>query len=608
MNDAYVKARKEAEKAIRAAVLKGQYPYLPALDEILPADYALSPIRLGTMEIPLSQVVGTKTAGRKNTFACNFMPAADPQTEFAMKWSSLYTYQETSGIQDPILVFEYKHRFYVQEGNKRVSVMKFLDVPTILADVARIMPLEKDPVYEEFLVWYKATGLYEPEITTPGGYQKLADLLGYTLDQPWTDDQKRRLTALYYRFSKAAEKYGLEGPEGEAFLAFLSVYGLEGLRVTDETVYQKQFVRLKEALRKENRPAAIAEKPKEKKADPLNEVKKVLPFALKPLRIAFLYAASPKDSAPVFDHELGRIILEKRLGSKVQTSTYENCKDVTVLRKALQEAAESHDVIITTFPQAFEDTYRAAVRKPGKTFLNCSGNMTKNVLPVYDVRMYEAKFLLGALAAVFADSHRIAYLSEMPKEGTIADINAFAIGAAMIDPYVEIILSWKDNLDAEWQEQMKALDISVFSGTELPDLQGDSVKYGIWQLKDGEPVNLAVPVINWGNYYTKLAESLLEGQVSFRASHLNYWWGMSAEVLDVRVSSSLPYSSRKLVQLLKNGLIHEKLNPFDGELHSQTGIIKGPYDAKLSNQEILNMQWLNDNIIGSLPYQQETAV
>ena len=70
MNDAYVKARKEAEKAIRAAVLKGQYPYLPALDEILPADYALSPIRLGTMEIPLSQVVGTKTAGRKKHRYC----------------------------------------------------------------------------------------------------------------------------------------------------------------------------------------------------------------------------------------------------------------------------------------------------------------------------------------------------------------------------------------------------------------------------------------------------------------------------------------------------------------------------------------------------------
>ncbi len=612
MNDAYVKARREADKAIRAAVLKGQYPYLSALDEILPDDHPHSMVRLGTMEIPLSQIVGTKTAGRKNTFACNFMPAADPQTEFAAKWGSLYNYQETSGIQDPVLVFEYKHRFYVQEGNKRVSVMKYLDVPTILADVTRILPDEKDPLYEEFLVWYKATGLYEPEITTPGGYQKLADLLGYSLNQVWTDEQKRRLTALYYRFCKSAEKYGLEGPQGEAFLAFVSVYGLEGLRVSDETAYQKQFVRVKEALRKENRPAAIAVKPQEKKADPLNEVKKVLPlplpFAHKPLRIAFLYEASPKESAAVFDHELGRIILEKRLGSKVQTDTYENCQDVAVLRKALTDASENHDVIITTFPEAFEDTYRAAVRKPERTFLNCSGNMTKNVLPVYDVRMYEAKFLLGALAAVFADSHRIAYLSEMPREGTIAEINAFAIGAAMIDPYAEIILSWKDQLDAEWQEQMKALDISVFSGTELPDLHGDSMKYGIWQLKDGNTVNLANPVINWGNYYTKLAESLLEGQVSFRASHLNYWWGMSAEVLDVRVSGSLPYSSRKLVQLLKNGLIHEKLNPFDGELHSQTGIIKGPYDAKLSNEEILHMQWLNDNIIGSLPYQQEPSV
>ena len=608
MTDAYAKARKEGEKAIHKAVLNGQYPYLPALDEILPEDHSCSFVRLGTMEIPLDQVAGTKTAGRKNTFACNFMPAADPHTEFAMKWSSLYTYQEESGIQEPVQVFEYLHRFYVQEGNKRVSVMKYLDVPMILADVTRIISSRKDPLYEEFLVWFKATGLYEPEITTPGGYQKLAQLCGCSLEEPWDDMQKRRLTAVYYRFRKAYSALSSTLPAGDAFLDCLSVYGLEALRKADETTFSKQVIRMKEALKKEETPAVIAENPQAKKADPLSEVKNILPFVAKKLRIAFLYSSSPKESASVFDHELGRIILEKRLGDKIQTDTYENCLDSSVCQKVLQEAAESHDVIITTFPQAFEDTYRAAVRQPGKIFLNCSRNMTKNIVPVYDVRMYEAKFLMGALAAVFADSRRIAYLSEMPQEGTIANINAFAIGAAMIDPYIEIYLSWKEHPDTEWQEQMKALNISIFSGTELPDLKGDEKKYGIWRLTDDGAVNLAVPIINWGNYYTKLAESLLEGQTSFKSSHLNYWWGMSAEVLDVRVSDALPYSSRKLVQLLKNGLIFERINPFDGELHSRTGIIKGPYDAKLSNEEILHMNWLNDNIVGSLPDQKGTVL
>lgn len=608
MTDAYTKAHREGEKAIRKAVLKGEYPYLSALDEILPADHSYTAVRLGVMEIPLEQVKGTRTAGRKNTFACNFMPAADIHTEFAAKWISLYAYQEESGIQEPIEVFEYRHRFYVQEGNKRVSVMKYLDVPMILADVTRIITAEKEPLYEEFLVWYKAARLYEPQISTPGGYRKLAELCGRSLEEPWSDRQKQQLTAVYYRFVKVYERSSFPLPKGDAFLSCLSVYGFEAMRKADETSLNKQIMRLKEALKKEGTVAKIAEKPQEKKADPLIEVKKALSLTPKKLRIAFLYSSSPKDSASVYEHELGRIILQNRMGEKICTETYENCLVPSVRSQALQSAAENSDVIITAFPEAFEDTYRAAVLHPDRIFLNCSLNMTKNLLSVYDVRMYEAKFLMGALAAIFADSHRIAYLSKMPAEGTIANINSFAIGAAMIDPDVRIYLSWTNEDHTDWLQKMRSLDISVFSTSELPDLYGDEIRYGIWQLKDNKAASLAVPVINWGNYYIKLVESLLEGQTDMRHFRMNYWWGMSAEVLDVKVSGSLPYPSHKLVQLLKNGLIHEKINPFDGELHSQTKLIKGPYDARLSTEEILHMNWLNDNIIGSLPDDPEVSV
>ena len=43
------------------------------------------------------------------------------------------------------------------------------------------------------------------------------------------------------------------------------------------------------------------------------------------------------------------------------------------------------------------------------------------------------------------------------------------------------------------------------------------------------------------------------------------------------------------------------INPFDGELRSQEGIIKKETDPRLSGEEIVNMHWLNDNIIGTIP-------
>lgn len=82
------------------------------------------------------------------------MPLLPFNTEFARKWSNLYDIQVTEGYRDPIIVTEFMHRFYVQEGNKRVSVLKFLDAPTVSARVTRLYPGTWDSVesrlYGEF--------------------------------------------------------------------------------------------------------------------------------------------------------------------------------------------------------------------------------------------------------------------------------------------------------------------------------------------------------------------------------------------------------------------------------------------------------------------------
>ena len=44
------------------------------------------------------------------------------------------------GIHDPIRCYEYLGHFYVQEGNKRVSVLKYFGADSIPATVIRIVP------------------------------------------------------------------------------------------------------------------------------------------------------------------------------------------------------------------------------------------------------------------------------------------------------------------------------------------------------------------------------------------------------------------------------------------------------------------------------------
>ena len=89
----YGAALKLGKKQYQDSVAKGEYPYLPVLDEALSYTDIVSQVSLGTMDIPLSKLVGTKTAERSISFANNFMPLLTERSEFAIKWQNLYNYR-----------------------------------------------------------------------------------------------------------------------------------------------------------------------------------------------------------------------------------------------------------------------------------------------------------------------------------------------------------------------------------------------------------------------------------------------------------------------------------------------------------------------------------
>ena len=76
----YTSAYKQGRKSYQAALTKGEYPYLPVLDDILSYTEIASIDNLGLIDIPLSKIIGTKTEGRTNAFANNFMPLLPDDT------------------------------------------------------------------------------------------------------------------------------------------------------------------------------------------------------------------------------------------------------------------------------------------------------------------------------------------------------------------------------------------------------------------------------------------------------------------------------------------------------------------------------------------------
>lgn len=175
----YVKAYKMGKKDYQYRMMHGMQPTLQVLDDILPPKGSYSEVPLGLVQIPSELIVGTKTAGRRNAFAGNFMPILKENTEFAAKWASLSTSHVNEGIREPIKAYEYMNKFYVLEGNKRVSVMKYYDVVSIPGTVTRILPPrtedKENKIYYEFLDFYELTKINYIWFSEEGSFDKLQD-------------------------------------------------------------------------------------------------------------------------------------------------------------------------------------------------------------------------------------------------------------------------------------------------------------------------------------------------------------------------------------------------------------------------------------------------
>ena len=130
--------------------------------------------------------------------------------------------------------------------------------------------------------------------------------------------------------------------------------------------------------------------------------------------------------------------------------------------------------------------------------------------------------------------------------------------------------------------------------------------FGIYRLDGDYPVSLAMPLWHWGKFYEQLIRTIMMGnwKEDDKApvkKAINYWWGMSAGVIDVICSKKIPEETKRLVDLLKGAIVSGQFSPFSGKLFSQEGVIQTDPNRQLSPEEIVNMDWLADNVIGSIP-------
>lgn len=617
--DDYNKAYKAGKKDYQARLLRGEQPTLKILDDILPPRGSYSEVPLGLVQIPIEQIVGTKTGGRSSAFAGNFMPILRENTEFASKWAALSESHLNEGIRDPIKAYEYMNKFYVEEGNKRVSVLKYYDAVSVPGIVTRILPPrteeKENRIYYEFVDFYELSKVNYIWFTRTGSFAKLQALTGKEPDQVWSDDDKLTFSSVYTRFTAEFEAAGgkkLSITPGDAFLAFLTVYDYD-------TVCGMTAAEMKATVAKTWEEFHLLEHDDEidVKMDPTVEKKplltRLLPLSSPRLKAAFLYAKTPSSSAWTYAHELGRLHLEQTFPDEVSTICYENITP-DLAEKAIRDAIKKGcNIVFTTAPEFVQASVQAAIDNPDVRILNCSLNTSHRYIRTYYARMHEAKFLMGAIAGAMSENGLLAYIADYPIFGTIANINAFALGAKLINPRAKVYLEWSSLKDADLGKVMDGLaekGVSIVSGRDMVIPEDASRYFGLYRMENGMPHNLAMPLWHWGKFYEQLIRTIMNGawkydDITAEKKAINYWWGMSSGVVDVICSQNLPIGTQRLVYLLKDTIRRGEFNPFSGALYSQQGVVQEDPDRSLSPEEIIRMNWLARSVIGSIPERQD---
>ncbi len=604
----YAYALRLGKKYVSACAAKGTDPYPEVLEDVLSGAQTRDTVNIGLVDIPSELIVGTWAGGRKSAFAGNFMPLLESNSEFADKWITLCASHLTEGgIRDAIVCYEYLGKFYVQEGHKRVSVLKSYDAPSISGNVTRVMPAPSDAPeivqYYEFLRFYRLSGLYGVSFSQSGGYMRLLAALGRDDHSVWPQELRRAFIGEYRSFKALFDEMNGEKlplTAGDALVMFLQVHSFDEMNAMTSAQKRAALSALWPDLKlsAQGEPISVATRPEQKEKSLLERI-----FGTEKLRAAFIYDFDPETSAWASAHARGQQYAQQQLEGKVDFVSCVCPEDPDAAME--EEISHGANVLFATSPMLIDSCRRVAARHKGIAVFNCSLSLPYAGVRSYYCRIYESKFIAGAIAGMMAGSQPIGYVANYPIMGESAAINAFALGARLTNPGARVLLKWTC-LEGDPIAELTAAGARVISDRDEDGARPDvAVRPGTYKIcEDGQLASLCSPRWNWGIFYEKTLRSLMNaGPDALRDEEraVNDWWGLGTGSVDVDISDSLPAGAKQLAHILKNGIATEKVDPFACEIRMQDGSLVSDGTRVFTLEELMRMDWLCDNITGSIP-------
>lgn len=332
----------------------------------------------------------------------------------------------------------------------------------------------------------------------------------------------------------------------------------------------------------------------------------------KPLKVGFIYPGPIADVGWSYQHELGRQLVDKTFGNRVQTVFVEKVPEGPDAQRVIRQlASDGCQMIFTTSFGYMEPTIQVAPDFPDVAFEHCSGYKMAANVGIYQTRFYEGAFLLGVIAGRMTKTQTLGYVAPFPIPEVIRNLDAFVLGARSVNPKVQAKVVWISSWYDPPREREAAQALidqgadTMYQNTDSPavvQLAESKGLYAFGQDSDmerfGPKAHLSANTLNWGVYYVHKVRQKLEG--TWKPEDTK--WGMKEGIVKLAAYNPvIPKDVVAQVEQKKAAIVAGSFQPFSGPILDQSGKTVVPAGKHVGEDELWTMKWYVDGIQGKQP-------
>ena len=301
------------------------------------------------------------------------------------------------------------------------------------------------------------------------------------------------------------------------------------------------------------------------------------------VKVGFVYVGPIGDGGWTYEHDKGRLAVEKHFGDRVETIYQENVPEGADAERVMTTMAmQGADLIFTTSFGYMDPTINVAKKFPNVKFEHATGYKRSDNVSTYSARFYEGRAIQGHIAGKMTKTNKVGYIASFPIPEVIRGINSAYIHAKKVNPNIEFNIIWVYT----WFDPAKEADAAkalIDQGADVVLQHTDSTAPQAAAKEAGNVITFG-QASDMGEYapmprvasiiddcapdYVARTQAVLDGSWE----SVDTWDGIGPGMVGIgEISDAVPADVKAEALAMRDAIANGTYHPFTGPIKKQDG-------------------------------------